>query len=154
MTEILYPEKSTKLYGYGLLALWLVFCFRVGAQLLQRFSPVSFLPDFEAWHSGALPYGLLVTLQILIIAFCFRIIFTFLKGTVHPETRSGKLYLIFGLTYFSIMLFRLGAGLTFAPDHPWLGARIPTIFHLVLASFLLVVGQFHFKFGKEADHEA
>ena len=35
-----------------------------------------------------------------------------------------------------LMVFRFTAGLTFATDGGWLDARLPTIFHLVLASFL------------------
>ena len=127
-----------------------LFCFRVGAQLLQRFYPVPFLPAFEDWHSGALPYWALVIFQIIIIAICFRITCQITTGTVEPNYRIGKLSLLFGIIYFSIMLFRLVAGLTFAPDHAWLGAKLPTLFHLVLASFLLVLGHFHFKFGQGA----
>jgi len=46
------------------------------------------------------------------------------------------------------MLFRLVAGLTFVTNHSWFSARIPTFFHLVLASFLLLLGSFHYKYGK------
>lgn len=148
MTEYQLLREPSRKYGYWLIFLLCLFCFRVGAQLLQHFFSVTFLPAFEDWHSGALPYWVLVTFQILIIIFCLKITYQFITGTVQPSHKTGKFCLLFGVIYFFIMLFRLVAGLTFAPDHTWLGARLPTLFHLVLASFVLVMGHFNFKFGK------
>ena len=143
-----YSKEESKKHGYWLILLLLLFCFRVGAQLLQHYYPVSFLPAFEDWHSGALPYRILVIFQVLIIVICFRITYQVATGTARPNHKMGKLCMLIAIVYFSIMLFRLVAGLTFAPDHAWLGARLPTLFHLVLAFFLLVVGHFNFKLGK------
>ena len=50
-------------YGWLLLGLLLLFFFRVAAQLIQAYSPVTSLPPFETWQSGALPYPLLVSSQ-------------------------------------------------------------------------------------------
>ena len=46
------------------------------------------------------------------------------------------------------MLFRLIGGLTFLRDVPWFQAILPTIFHLVLAGFLLVLADFHLRFAR------
>jgi hypothetical protein len=148
MNEQLLSKETSKKHGYWLMFLLFLFCFRVGSQLVQRFFPVSFLPAFDEWHSEALPYWVLVILQTIIILVCLRITYQFITGTAQPNHKKGKFFLLFGILYFSIMLFRLAAGLTFAPDHPWLSAKLPTVFHLVLASFLLVVGHFYFNFGK------
>ncbi len=148
MNEQHFSENASKKHGYWLTLLLFLFSFRVGAQLLQSFYPVSFLPAFEDWHSGALPYWILVVSQIAIIAICLRITYQFITGTARPNFKIGKLCLVFGFIYFSIMLFRMIAGLTFAPDHAWLGARLPTFFHLVLASFLIIVGHYYYKFGR------
>jgi hypothetical protein len=43
---------------------------------------------------------------------------------------------------------RLLIGLTVAPDHYWFSARLPTLFHLVLACFILIYGRFHLIFGR------
>lgn len=150
MGEQQFSKEASRKPGYWLMLLLFLFCLRVGAQLLQYFFPVSFLPAFEDWHSGALPYWILVIFQIIIIVFCFRLTYQFITGTVRSNQKTGKICLLFGIVYFSIMLFRMIAGLTFAPDHVWLGARIPTLFHLVLASFVLIVGHYHYKFGKDA----
>jgi len=148
MNEHHHSTEASKKHGHWLVLLFLLFCFRVGAQLLQHFFPVSFLPAFEEWQSGALPYWILVIFQIIIIAFCFKTAYQFTTGTVQPTRKAGKFYLLFGAIYFSIMLFRMVAGLTFAPDHAWLGARLPTLFHLILALFLIIVGHYYFKYGK------
>lgn len=120
-----------------------LFVFRVAAQLVQAVHPVPFLPSFDAWQSGALPYLLLLVFQLAIIAFCGRVVWQFQSGTVEPSPRAAHVYLPLGGIYFTVMAFRLVAGFSFAATHPWLGAHIPTIFHLVLASFLLLVGFFH-----------
>ncbi len=141
MTEI------SRRYGYGLAVLLALFCFRVLAQLLQRIAPVSFLPPFDSWQSGALAYEVLVFFQILILAGCLKVLIAFFRGTVLPTARTGRICFALGGIYFAVMIFRLIVGLTVAPDHSWFGARIPTFFHLVLASFILLWGHFHWKFS-------
>ncbi|MCP9452626.1 MAG: hypothetical protein NNA23_08070 [Nitrospira sp.] len=49
-----------------------VFCLRVAAQMLQPMSPVAWLPPFEAWVGGGLPYWRLVLCQVLVIMVCGR----------------------------------------------------------------------------------
>jgi len=139
--------KDSKNYGRWLFFLLLIFCFRVSAQLIQLIFPVSFLPPFETWHSGALPYWLLVVFQVIIILVFTGFVFRFYKGKETPARKLGKIYLSVGIPYFCIMIFRLAAGLTFASDHSWFGARIPTLFHLPLASFIILIGHFHYKYG-------
>ena len=130
-------------YEYFLKALLAVFIFRVIAQLIQAIYPVSFLPPFDAWQSGALPYSVLLAFQLVIIVICGWIIWKFHTGPVRPSPRVAAIYLTLGGIYFTVMLFRLVAGFRFAADHPWVGAHIPTFFHLVLASLLLTVGFYH-----------
>jgi len=149
MSQLQSSKASSRKHGYWLALFFSLFSFRVGAQFLQKYSPVSFLPPFKDWQSGALPYWVLLIFQAVIMAFCFRITYQFITRTVQPNHKTGKICLLIGFIYFSIMLFRMIAGLTFAPDHPWLAARIPTLFHLILASFLLVAGHYYFKFGKD-----
>lgn len=129
---------------------WLCLCFglfvfRVTAQFIQKFYNLSFMPPFEAWYSGALSYPWLLASQILIIAIMGWIITGFAKGRIVARRKLGAWLLAFGSIYFLVMLFRLIAGFTFATDHPWLGAHIPALFHIVLASFVLLVGHFHYK---------
>ncbi len=134
---------KARIYSYWLMAFLGLFVFRVGAQFIQVIHPVLFLPQFDAWQSGALPYHVLLVFQLAIIVFCLRIVRKFRSGTVQPSKKAGLVYLILGGVYFVVMFFRLVAGFSFAADHLWLGAHIPTIFHIILALFLLTVGFFH-----------
>lgn len=127
--------------------LWLLlalFCFRVVAQLLQWQFSLSFLPAFDTWHSGALPYGVLVVSQMLIIAVMVRVCYRFSRGHVVARRRVGLTLLVIGALYFLTMLGRLGVGLFVLPDDPWFGQHLPALFHLVLASFVFLVGGFHY----------
>lgn len=119
----------------GLLAV--VFLGRVVVQLLQYLHPVDFLPGFEEWQSGALPYAVLVALQIMIIAFQLGVIGAVSRGRRLLGSRWRRAVSVFAIIYVAVMTYRLIAGLTFATDGGWLDARLPTIFHLVLASFLV-----------------
>ncbi len=138
-------EKSSNIRPYVLVLLILfgLFAFRVIAQLLQFIYPVSFLPSYEAWHSGALPYAVLLMTQGIILAMCLRIAWGVFKGTIVASRQKGKILLGVGFIYFVSMGARLMIGLTIASDHYWFGAVLPTFFHMVLASFLIVYGRFH-----------
>ncbi|HJP61590.1 MAG TPA: hypothetical protein VJ865_16395 [Gemmatimonadaceae bacterium] len=108
------------------------------------------MPRFESWHSGVLPYAGLVAAQVLIIAWFARTAWRFGKGDVVPRSRLGLYFLVFGSVYFLFMLARLALGLTIMRDSRWFTSYLPTAFHLVLASWLLVYGKFHFQYGHKA----
>ncbi|HNK14812.1 MAG TPA: hypothetical protein PLZ20_09620, partial [Nitrospira sp.] len=61
-------QRVARSYGLWLLGLLLLFLFRVLAQMIQLVAPVAVLPPFHAWQSGALPYPVLVGVQVLILA--------------------------------------------------------------------------------------
>ena len=130
-------------YALTLLILTALFAFRVIAQLIQFVYPVSFLPSYAAWHSGALPYGVLLLTQGVILAVCLRIVWGVFKGTIVASRQKGKILLGMGIIYLVSMGARLMIGLTIASDHFWFGSMLPTFFHMVLASFLIVYGRFH-----------
>lgn len=127
-----------------LLALTIAFCFRVVAQFLQLEYDLSFLPSFEAWHSGVLPYGALFASQIFIAGAMLFLTWGVKNDTLRSTRARYVFCLIFGGVYLGFMLFRLGSGLTFWSEHPWFAAWLPTVFHLVLATFVLVLGSYLF----------
>ncbi len=137
--------KTHNIHQYVLILLILsgLFAFRVIAQLIQFVYPVSFLPSYAAWHSGALPYAVLLMTQGLILSVCLRIVWGVFKGTIVASRQKGKILLGVGIIYLVSMGVRLMIGLTIASDHFWFGAMLPTFFHMVLASFLIVYGRFH-----------
>lgn len=132
-----YPSRGAAIALAVLLALFLG---RVCAQLWQYFWPTDALPPFSAWQSGTLSYPILVVSQIAIIAASIWAIAAIARGKLGPSRRIGLLVLVAGILYFSFMTFRLVAGLTFLRDSPFFGVILPAIFHLVLASMLIIVG--------------
>ncbi len=125
---------------WGLLGL---FCLRVAAQLAAAAGPLSFLPPFEAWHSGLLPYPALVAAQIAIVALYAWMARGIGSGRTRPRPGLGRLLLVLGGVYFAFMAARLLLGATALSGSSWWHAPIPSVFHLVLAGFLLVAGHFH-----------
>ncbi len=139
-------NKQINLLPYFVLLL-LLFSFRVIAQLLQYFFNLSFLPSFEAWDSGILPYGTLIIVQLSIVFIFSKVIHKIATNKIKPNLKTGYIFTIFGALYFAIMLFRLFAGLTLLHDVKWFSYPIPSFFHLVLASFLILFGYFHLSYN-------
>lgn len=106
------------------------------AQLIQAFSPVSFLSSFEIWQSGALPYPLLVAFQFMIIIACMRVVRSVLCGTVVPSDKKGRFFLALGWVYLIAMGMRLLVGLTIAPDHYWFSALDRSISVITLLRYV------------------
>jgi len=129
-------------YFPWLAALTGLFVFRVLAQLIQSLYPLPWLPPFEVWHGAVLPYPLLVACQIVIIAALAVITWRVGRDAVVPSPWKFRLCFALGIPYFLFMAFRLAAGLTFLADHPWFAKSLPAFFHVVLASFLLLLGHY------------
>lgn len=141
------PSRGYVPWFWGLIVLFIV---RVIAQPTSLIIKSKFLPSFESWHGGVLPYPVLLISQMLIIAWMVYITRQFHTGSVIPNYRIGKYVLIIGSVYFLIMLVRLTLGLTILSAHRWFGSTLPAFFHLVLASFLLLYGHFHVRFGRKS----
>lgn len=136
-------QNPAKWYALVLFMLTGLFMFRVVAQLIQVWHPVAFLPSFEAWQSGALSYPMLLLFQVAILWVCLRIVWRMFKGMEVAVPKKGRILLYLCGLYLAVMGIRLLIGLTVAPDHFWFGAVLPTIFHFVLAIFMLVYGWYH-----------
>ena len=136
-------------YGVWLWILLGFFCFRVSAQLIQCFAPVPWLPPFEAWQSGLVPYLSLVLGQMVFIAVYGRTALAFWQGRIVPRWRTGRLLLILGSLYALAMVIRYIVRMSLFPAERWAGGCLPIFFHLILASFLLVWGLYHIRHGKK-----
>ncbi len=136
---------ESRRYGFWLWVLLGLFSCRVVAQLAQWRTEVPFLPSFEAWHSAVIPYGLLLASQALILGFYGWVALAFWKGRVQPSRTSAGAWLSIGVVYAGVMVVRLVLGLTVMSSHFWFANHLPTFFHLVLASFMLVAGAFHLR---------
>ena len=140
------PIAAPRIHCVLLALLIAAFLFRVCAQAIQARQPVAWLPPFESWHSATLPYSLLLGSQLAILAAQLWVLVAMLRGRHCPRKWLGVTLLVLGAAYFTFMLFRLVGGLTFLRHLPWFQAVLPTVFHLVLAAFLLVLADFHLRF--------
>jgi hypothetical protein len=136
-------RQHRKFYVVTLSILLALFCFRVLAQLLQRYIELPFLPPFEAWQSGAVPYNALLVSQVLIVVFYGWILQRFLTNRIQPSRRQGWIFFIIGLIYFLVMAGRLFIGVTGLSGHHWFRSYLPILFHFVLSGYLITVGYFH-----------
>lgn len=151
-TEAAERAGSTQFHTRLLALLALLFVGRVVVQLIQYFHHVDVLPTFEEWQSGALPYAVLVGFQLVIVAGQVRVVRAVSRGQYLLRQEWRWAVTTFAAIYLAVMAFRLIAGLTFAADGGWLDARLPTIFHLVLASFLFT--WMHHESGGQASEPA
>ena len=125
-----------------------IFILRVIGQILVVLDLVDFLPPMEEWQSGLLPYKYLLVSQIIIIIFYGKICRDFSKGNgffVVPFKKLGKGFFIFGNVYFISTLIRYILQMINYPETRWFGGTIPIFLHLVLATFLILVGKYHLK---------
>ena len=125
-----------------LAALFGLFLFRVLAQGIQAVYSVPFLPPFDSWQSGALPYPALLVFQIIILMVMGTLLRRIRTDGLSPSVRQYRFCFIFGGIYAVTMIFRLVAGLTFFSHIPWFNVFLPSVFHIVLASFVLLVGRY------------
>ena len=120
--------------------LWILlalFAMRIAGQLLVVSGLAPFLPPMDDWQSGLLPYPLLLASQILILALLGVVCAQFTRGKgffVRPRPWLAAPMWIAGWIYAIGMIVRY---VLLKRD------AIPVVFHIVLASFLLVVGQHH-----------
>ena len=123
--------------------LLLLFVFRVSAQLIQSYQTIKWLPPFHAWHSQTIPYPYLLVAQLTIIIFFSTMIKCFYQEKVTPKIMTGKIYLLLGSLYFSFMILRLILGQFIFKNHLFWSSTLPTLFHLILALFLIIIGLYH-----------
>lgn len=123
--------------------LLLLFALRVAGQAVQRWQPQAFLPPFEEFQGSGMPYPALLTIQLVILAVMGRICWRVRSGALDPRRRTGAILRAFGGVYMAGSLARIAVGLLM-PDAPgWFTAWIPAFFHVVLATFVMVVAHCH-----------
>lgn len=125
-----------------LIILWILtvlFALRVVAQPLALVVPV--LPEFRLWHGGAMPYPFLLVLQSAILLAMTGINLHAGRAGLPYRPRVGQGLMVFGAMYFSAMIGRLIVGQVFDTTPSWFDRPLPSLFHLVLASWLLIVSR-------------
>jgi hypothetical protein len=131
-----------RIHAIALSALLGLFLFRVIAQLAQALWPSNVLPAFEAWHSGTLPYPVLVLSQVAIIALLVWFVWRFWRVEPIGGVRVQAALWIFALLYLAGSVLRFVAGFTFATQNAFMAAHLPAFFHIVLAMAVTVIASY------------
>lgn len=134
-------ESVLRHYALALWGLTLLFGLRILAQPLSQIVPA--LPGFDVWHGGVLPYPALLLSQLAIAATMVIVNLRLARGVLVPRPRLGRWLAWLGSLYFTGMLLRLVLGQTLYAGSPWLDRPLPTLFHLVLAAWLLLLARYH-----------
>lgn len=130
------PRDPLCLVLWGLTAL---FALRVAAQPLALIEP--HLPAFDAWHGDVMPYPVLLASQLLILAFMVTLNRACMRGQLVLRPRLAQTLTVLGWLYFSAMLARLALGQVLNPAPAWFDRPLPTLFHLVLSVWLLLLAR-------------
>jgi hypothetical protein len=143
MPESTAADSRCKRYAWTLAALTALFGLRVAGQALQRFVPIDALPSYEAFHSPALPYWLLLAIQLFLLALMCSITYDVALCNRRRNAHAARLLGWIGAVYMAASLGRIAAGI--ALDHPpaWFTSWIPAFFHVVLAAFVLTLAAYH-----------
>jgi hypothetical protein len=130
-------------------ALWTLFALfagRVAGQLAVALDAAPFLPPMDEWQSGLLPYPLLLAAQFVLIAGLGSVCVQFSRGRgyfVRFRNWLGTPLWIVGWIYAASMVVRYAVWMAIRPEKRWTGDLIPVVFHIVLASFLIIVADHH-----------
>ncbi len=142
-------------YPLVLSILTALFGLRVAGQLLAAVADVSFLPPFERWDSGIVPYSLLLPLQIVLIALMMVIVRDFIRGRgffIALTPRTGLIMERLSYLYAAVMVTRYVVTMTLYPELRWFTGTTPIWFHFVLASFLFTLGYFYANRTEQPDN--
>ena len=128
--------------------LWLLlaaFLLRVAAQPLAGLTGWPWLPPFDAWASGALPYPVLLGSQILLATWMASRADGVTRGRIAPRPAAGRRWTAGAILYGAVMVPRLALGATAYRGHWWFDAPLPTLFHLVLTTWMAVYAHYHLR---------
>ena len=127
--------------------LWLLtalFAVRVAGQVLVAVRAPSWLPPMEDWN--LVPYWFLLPVQLLILGVMIWIDASFSASSGPPVDRAealGWALMGFSAVYAGAMVVRYVLRMRTRAAARWFGGTIPIVFHLVLATYLYVLGGFH-----------
>lgn len=142
----MHSRTASRFYAFALWGLTLLFGLRILAQPLSRLVPA--LPAFDAWHSGVLPYPALLLSQLGIATTMVVVNLRLVRGALASRPRVGGWLALLGTLYFAAMLLRLVLGQTVYVGSPWLDRPLPTLFHLVLATWILLLASYHVRHAR------
>jgi hypothetical protein len=147
------PAQVPAPYPWLLGIFTLLFVLRVLGQILVGIREVGFLPPFEQWYSGLLPYPLLLPAQIALAALMLKIVADLARGQGYfaaLPARTGTILMVLGSIYFLSMPVRYAVTMARHPELRWFTGTIPIWFHMVLAAFVFTFGHYLTRRGDTA----
>ena len=136
-------DERCRRYAWALGALTAVFGLRVAGQALQYWVGVDRLPPFDAFQGSTLPYWLLLSVQVFLLALMTSITADVGAGTRRRNPGAARVLSWIGAVYMAGSIGRIALGLAL-PDPPaWFTAWIPAFFHVILAAFVLTLAAYH-----------
>jgi hypothetical protein len=136
-------ELGAKSCAMVLWSLSFLFALRVLGQAVQRWVPQPFLPLFRDFQGSNLPYRLLLSAQLLILAAMAFASWRVQTGRLALGRRAGMALTWVGGIYMTGALTRIVVGLAVPAAPDWFRTWIPAIFHIVLAAFVLTLALYH-----------
>ena len=121
-----------------------LFLLRVAGQVIVRLQGPAWLPPTGQW--ALTPYHVLLPTQVAILSVLAWVDADFARGHgfwTEPRPALGRGVLGFALVYASVMAVRYVVTMIRMPERRWFGGTIPIVFHGVLASWLVVFGDYH-----------
>lgn len=121
--------------------LWLLlglFSLRVVGQVVVGVFAPAWLPPWDQWQSGLLPYPVLLIAQVVLITWMWRLCRDNTGRAGRFTVRSERLrqgLRIFAAIYAASMLLRYVVTQS-VTDAAWWHDTIPVVFHLVLAGYV------------------
>ena len=140
--------------------LGIAFLGRVLGQVIQRWAPVHFLPDYERWQGSGIWYPALLGLQVAILLLFVVVVVRMNRGLKLLGLRWMKPVLALNVLYFAIMGSRLVIGVladvsVLGNDSftsaKWFSTHLPPIFHVVLATGVLLILRYQRRLDEQAD---
>ena len=139
---------ATKQYGIVGWVLTALFAVRVAGQAVQTWFPQASLPAAEAFQGSSLPYGLLLLVQLVILAIMVRTSVRMQSADLPPRRRVGLWLGALGALYMAFALGRIAIGLMVPDANAWFRTWIPAFFHVVLAGYVLCASFYHLRMSK------
>jgi hypothetical protein len=137
------PDPRRRRYALLLGLLTFLFALRTAGQAIQRWAPVDWLPPFRDFQGSALPYWLLLAIQLLLLALMIAVTCDVEAGHRRRNPRASRILRWIGGLYMAGALGRIAVGLALPGAPAWFTTWIPAIFHVVLAAFVLTLAAYH-----------
>ena len=132
--------------GTVLAVLGLLFLGRVVGQLLVATRAPRWLPPMPEWYSGAVPYRPLLASQAVVLVVLGSITIGLLAEIPFFAERRpavGSVLIWLGWAYLLAMVARYVVRMARHPEARWFGRTIPIAFHIVLATWVIVLASYH-----------